>query len=120
MANVLGLQDEKAIVVYDPIHTITEQNIIRLLGFNCEPREHNLEGKYSLKEKDSPDQSEGIIFYLPHCPKQLTNNILWANWDRDILGNSFGSESSNKLKGLHILGNSFERVTTTQPDRILR
>jgi hypothetical protein len=76
-----------------------------------------LESKYILKD----ETYSGTLFYLPHCPKQLTNNILWANWQPETLG-SIDPISVDKpcVHGLYILGNSFERITSSLPDRILK
>ena len=73
--------------VFDPVLTKCEKEILTALGF--ETPEENLEGRYQVEE----DQDKYTLFYLPHCPKQLTNNILWANWESlqncVIIGNSF-------------------------------
>ena len=29
------------------------------------------------------------LVFLPHCPKQMTNNLLFSNWDPGLLGNLF-------------------------------
>lgn len=75
--------------VFDPVLTKCEKEILTALGF--ETPEENLEGRYQVEE----DQDKYTLFYLPHCPKQLTNNILWANWESlqncVIIGNSFNS-----------------------------
>ena len=120
LAEVLGLKtdsEQKSVLVFDPIHTKNEQKIIRQLGFDLMPMEQNLEGKYSLKE----EKMSGTLFYLPHCPKQLTNNLLWANWDRQTIASIDPANSvDNSVRGLYILGNSFERLTSSLPDRILK
>jgi len=33
--------------------------------------------------------SKKTLVFLPHCPKQLTNNLLYSNWDMDGLENLF-------------------------------
>ena len=72
--------------VFDPLFTPCERKILKDLGL--ESSEENLEGRYSC-------QNNFTLFYLPHCPKQLTNNILWTNWDQlenvVIIGNSINS-----------------------------
>lgn len=72
-------------VVFDPVLTKSEKEILTALGI--ESPEENLEGRYPVDNL--------TLFYLPHCPKQLTNNILWANWESlqnlVIIGNSFNS-----------------------------
>lgn len=77
------------IYVYDPI--FSEHDIGLLNHFNINILEENSEGKYKIKNEKT------TLFYLPHCAKQLTNNLLWANW------------------GLHlnyciIVSNSFNRI----------
>jgi hypothetical protein len=56
-----------------------------LTQFGLATSKENKEGHYSV--------SEAVLFYLPHCPKQLINNLLWSNWDQDLtkitlIGNS--------------------------------
>ena len=117
---MLGLDEKEsrnAVSVFNPIHTKSEENIIQLLGFECASKQQNLEGKYKVKN----ETKSGTLFYLPHCPKQLTNNILWTNWQPETLGsvNSTGLDIQC-LHGVYILGNSFERIITSLPDRILK
>ena len=91
------------VLVFDPILTKSEKDILRKL--KIESSEENKEGCYSIY----PGKS--TIFYLPHCPKQLLNNILWTNWEKLdeilILGNSISeivaSLSQNQLKTVHYL-----------------
>lgn len=59
------------IKVFDPV--FTEDDRFILDKFNVTVLLDNLEGKYLAS-------SETTIFFLPHCSKQLTNNILWNNW----------------------------------------
>ncbi|XP_050507141.1 SRR1-like protein [Diabrotica virgifera virgifera] len=45
-------------------------------------------GKYSI------NTNKTVLFYMPHCLKQLTNNLLWANWGLNlghcvVVSNSF-------------------------------
>ena len=52
----------------------------------------NKEGCYLFPE-------DLTLFYLPHCPKQLLNNILWTNWEQLdqilIFGNSISGIVAN-------------------------
>lgn len=71
--------------VYDPIFSETDVRLLDL--FEISLIDENLEGKYRVSDKN-------VLFYLPHCPKQLTNNLLWANWGLNlsqciIIANSF-------------------------------
>ena len=122
LVNVLGLDDIKLkerVEVFDPVHTKSEENIIERLGFKSISKDHNSEGKYALKDK----AYSATLFYLPHCPKQLTNNILWANWNPESLGSTLDARtkiSHQEAHGTYILGNSFERITSSLPDRILK
>ena len=118
LVKVLNLnQTKESVSVFDPVHTPSEAKILNHLGFECNPQDNNLEGRYALKEQKLKE----TLFYLPHCPKQLTNNILWANWSPKSLGSTDPKcADNNSLLGLHILGNSFDRITYTFPDRILK
>lgn len=84
--------------VYDPL--FSDVDISLLNHFQVLLLEENLEGKHKVCGKN-------VLFYLPHCPKQLSNNLLWANWGLGlgyciIIANSFNSiienSSSNTLK----------------------
>ncbi|KAK5649959.1 hypothetical protein RI129_000988 [Pyrocoelia pectoralis] len=91
---IKDLYDVK-VIAYDPIFNSNDHAILKSLDIhipNC-----NIEGKYKLPEKNA------TLFYLPHCPKQLTNNLLWANWGLllnycIIISNSFTNviESNSK------------------------
>uniref|UniRef100_A0A1A9ZYX6 SRR1-like domain-containing protein n=1 Tax=Glossina pallidipes TaxID=7398 RepID=A0A1A9ZYX6_GLOPL len=48
------------------------------------------------------------LFYLPHCPNCLTNNLLWRNWRR------------KHLKNMILINNSFESLSCSKPERLLR
>ncbi|XP_055603512.1 SRR1-like protein [Uranotaenia lowii] len=103
LAFVRGLQKqlpsvETPIQFYDPIFSQQETDIIQRLG--AVVLTENLEGKYSAAEK--------TLFYLPHCPKQITNNLLWKNWNQAFLGNVF------------LIGNSFESIISNTPKRLLK
>lgn len=108
-------QSKTTISVFDPVHTRSEENIIRQFGYEAVMKNNNMEGKYIIKD------GSGVFFYLPHCPKQLTNNILWANWHPSKLGSSNqGNSNTRSLGGIHILGNSFDRIITSMPNWIVR
>ena len=83
-------------IVFDPVLSSSEKKILHELKFQTS--EENLEGCYLVNNS----VSNLTVFYLPHCPKQLLNNILWTNWDRLdrilILGNSISGISTNLLK----------------------
>lgn len=97
---LLSLKDHfsASVSVFDPVFYNTEIEILRELG--CEVITVNEEGKHKL----SPHIV--TLVYLPHCPKQLTNNFLWTNW---------GPE----LKNCIIFSNSFSKIVESQPKRIL-
>lgn len=85
------------VLVCDPILTKSECDILK--EFDCQITE-NIEGKHSVK-KDLT-----TVFYLPHCPKQLTNNLLWKNW---------GLQLSNCL----LIANSFDKIVETNTKKAL-
>ncbi|XP_050433864.1 SRR1-like protein [Adelges cooleyi] len=84
-------------LVYDPKFTDAEQ--VHLAEIGCDLISENEEGKRRLLP--------GTFVYMPHCPKQLLNNLLWANWNKDVLINSV------------VLCNSIDLTVTSTPDRIL-
>lgn len=89
----------KEVIVSDPIFSVDEHEILNSLpGFQVDAE--NREAKIVL--------SPQTLVYLPHCPKQLTNNLLWSNWSREQLSEIF------------ILSNSFERILSHLPQRIVR
>lgn len=83
------------VFVYDPVLWDVEKEILNELGITV--TETNLEGKYNVRT------DAVAIFYLPHCPKQLTNNLLWSNWGLRlsnciIISNSFSNIVDNLSK----------------------
>lgn len=97
---LLSLKDHFSanVCIFDPVFYSTEIEILRELG--CEVITANEEGK----RKITPDTV--TLVYLPHCPKQLTNNFLWTNWNPE-------------LKHCIIFSNSFSKIIESQPKRIL-
>lgn len=85
--------------VYDPVFSQIECDILQ--EFNCVVLSKNSEGKCAVQGSDS------TLFYLPHCPKQLSNNLLWSNWG---LG----------LSKCIIIANSFTKIIENTPSRLLR
>lgn len=101
LALLLCLKDlcsPKKVLVHDPIFHTSECEILKRLGL--EVIEENKEGNYIIPE-------DGItIVYLPHCPKQLTNNFLWSNW-------------GPKLQNCILICNSFASLIENQPNRVI-
>lgn len=86
------------VLVHDPIFYKSECEILRKLGL--EVIVENNEGSYVT-------DNDGItLAYLPHCPKQLTNNFLWCNW-------------GVKLYNCLLVCNSFTALIDNHPTRIL-
>lgn len=84
--------------IYDPVLSASDKEILERLNF--EILSENKEGKYTIT---SP-----TLFYLPHCPKQITNNLLYANWKPE------------NLKNLILICNSFKTIIESTPERLLR
>ncbi|XP_017783321.1 PREDICTED: SRR1-like protein [Nicrophorus vespilloides] len=82
---------------YDPAFTENETSLLEEFKFSN--IDENNEGKYSTDAKTT-------FFYLPHCPKQLSNNLLWANW---------GLSLNNCI----IVANSFNKILETHMKRVL-
>lgn len=84
--------------IYDPVFSTVDAEVLEELGI--EVLKTNEEGKRKV---------EGItLFFLPHCGKELYNNLLWANW------------SASSLPFCVIVGNSFSSIAQNVPTRILR
>lgn len=84
----------------DPAFVDAEKDyLVKTLNFGV--LEENVEGKIA-----GPSNKQ-VLYYLPHCPKQLTNNVLWRNW------------SAESLSGITLICNSFQNLVTTKLDRIL-
>lgn len=95
LKNVLGVVK---VFIHDPILYTSECEILKKLGLGI--IEENKEGNYIISEESA------TIVYLPHCPKQLTNNFLWSNW-------------STNLRNCVLICNSFTSLIENQPSRIL-
>ena len=79
-------------LVFDPVLTQSEKAVLD--GLHFKTSETNTEGQYNFKGRLT-------LYFLPHCPKQLTNNILWANWD--------------DLTSIVLIGNSIKNTVLTLP-----
>lgn len=86
------------VLAHDPIFYKGECDILKSLGI--EVISENNEGSYVISNKGF------TIVYLPHCPKQLTNNFLWSNW-------------SLNLSNCILICNSFTSLIENQPARVL-
>lgn len=74
------------------------------LAAHCASTVHptNVEGRHRLAAT-----GKHTLVFLPHCPKQLTNNFLWANW------------RAATLRNCTLLCNSFAALCAAQPHRFL-
>lgn len=103
LALILCIKDQfniSSIEFHEPILTRAEINILAKL--NCTVAAENLEGKIAIDQ-----DIDSTIVYAPHCPKQLINNFLWKNW------------TSDQLKRLIYIGNSFSNLLNSTPSRFL-
>jgi len=96
LKDVLGLNNEK-VFLCDPIFYDEEIEIIKTYNFNV--ARENIE---CMLECSSP-----TFLFLPHCPKQLSNNLLYSNW------------SPNSLQNLVIFSNSFNNIVERTPTKVL-
>ncbi|XP_065340127.1 SRR1-like protein [Cloeon dipterum] len=83
-----------SVLLYDPLFTPLERSLL-IDEFGLSLIDTNEEGKRSVSKEGC------TLVFAPHCPKQLTNNLLWANWHPELLGrclllaNSFNSVANN-------------------------
>lgn len=97
------------VLVFDPILTDSEKDILE--GLNLCSRITNQEGHYQYPEL--------TFYFLPHCPKQLLNNLLWSNWHQlhnlVIVGNSITNLVLNltktQLAEIHLIEASCQFLT---------
>lgn len=101
LAFILNVRDElniEQITFHEPILTQSEANLLKTL--QCQVFAENLEGKVVIKLNTT-------LVYAPHCPKQLTNNFLWQNWNSLALSRTI------------FVGNSFDNLINSTPNRFL-
>ncbi|XP_066586126.1 SRR1-like protein [Prorops nasuta] len=94
------------IFVYDPLFYKKEIQVLETLGFNVIDR--NEEGKREVKNK-------ATLLFMPHCSKQLTNNLLFKNWGVTLNNCIFLSNSF-----LDIVENNAAKNLTNSAEYILR
>lgn len=87
----------KECYIYDPKFTDAERVYLTEIGCNL----------ISLNEEGKRKLLPGTFVYMPHCPKQLLNNLLWANWEKI------------SLTSCVIFCNSIDQTVTSTPNRIL-
>ncbi|ODM95521.1 SRR1-like protein [Orchesella cincta] len=66
--------------IFDPVFIPQERSILTE-DFEIEVSTINEEGKHRI---ESP-----TLIYMPHCPHQLVNNFLFANWTPESLANCY-------------------------------
>lgn len=79
--------------LFDPLFISTD---IRVIEHHCSMRVIGINEK-GMRACDNDESSHltTYLFFMPHCPKALYNNLLYANWSLDrlsrviIYGNSF-------------------------------
>lgn len=81
-----------SMVYYDPLVTCTERQVLQE-KYNIRVLKTNERGIHGANmELDF----NTILFYMPHCPKGLYENVLWSNWN--VL--------AQNRRAVFILGNS--------------
>nr|CAG4652238.1 EOG090X0FII [Triops cancriformis] len=96
---IIQTHSSSPVHVYDPVFSDVEKVVLKHLNFHLLPS--NEEGKRTVAP-------QGTFFILPHCPKQLTNNLLYSNWSPQALSNSI------------LLANSFSHIVDSTLNRILQ
>lgn len=101
LTNLLGISKSQ-VMLFDPIFFEEEVEILSLLGFAV------LSTNSECKDRVVRDKTMSkTLFFLPHCPKQMTNNLLWANWNPDYLPSCV------------LLCNSLESVVERTTEKVL-
>lgn len=90
--------DIQDIQLSDPIFYQCEKDLLR--------EEYHLNVVPENSECRQPCSKPSLVF-LPHCPKQMTNNLLFSNWDPRLLSNLFLISNSisniNKNEDLYFI-----------------
>lgn len=98
---LLGEQFQCPVEVFDPVFSSLEKNVIKELKLKLSPT--NCEGK------KKPVLSGGCtLFVFPHCPKELSNNLLYTNWN------------PRHIEHCILYSNSFEKIRLDIPFRFLK
>ncbi|KAL0269776.1 UNVERIFIED_CONTAM: hypothetical protein PYX00_007396 [Menopon gallinae] len=84
--------------VFDPVFSQSEGTFLENLNFVV--IQNNEEGKHVI------DDGKVTLAFLPHCPKQLVNNFLWANWNP-------------RLRNCIIISNSFSKIVESNTKKTL-
>lgn len=100
-ANQTAAEKESiSIVYYDPCVTPLETKVLSEL--NIELLATNEQGKRSVRNLPT-------LFFMPHCPLRLYENVFWANWDVltsvpiIVFGNSLHTYADlSKVGGRHL------------------
>jgi hypothetical protein len=101
--------DQVSIVYFEPFIKPIEREV--LAHYHVKVLDSNEQGKrrvakdcriYDDASSLNPSPSNRIstcstLFYMPHCPMRLYSNVLWANWEKELIlggrmiifGNSF-------------------------------
>ncbi|TKR87419.1 hypothetical protein L596_011819 [Steinernema carpocapsae] len=76
----------------DPVMNPTEVQFLQKVGVEV-PELNDLSSRETDLEGD-----DVVLFFMPHCGHGLYNNLLWSNWDPQL------------LKNLVIVGNDFSKM----------
>lgn len=96
---LLKIEYDCEILIYDPIFNELELELIEI--FKLELITQNEECKHTITHAKT-------LVYMPRCPIQLINNILYSNWTRENLSN------------LILLSNSISTVVDSNTDAFLK
>ncbi|XP_053206999.1 SRR1-like protein [Panonychus citri] len=78
-------------LIYDPVFTEYEKKFLIENGFNL----------IDVNEKGAKSVTTRTLFFMPHCPLPMYNNLLWANW------------LPNNLNQIVLLGTSFNSLVNS-------
>jgi hypothetical protein len=87
---------------FDPVLSASDLEVFKLFGWNQiekdeEGKRQSASSQHAVDGTSSAACGSGTLFYMLHCPFRLYSNVIWANWNRDLLtsiaiiGNSFGA-----------------------------
>lgn len=86
------------ILFYDPCTTSFEERFLADDNINVHVLTINDQGKRAV--------DASTVFFMPHCPSRLYENVLWANWEQMLSSPNapmvfFGNSFRNHCEGLN-------------------
>jgi hypothetical protein len=110
--NALGCFKSQQFEFYDPIMNAVEIKAMEYFGGR----------KIAKNEQGKRRIVQPTLFYMPHCVKELYNNVLWANWPLENIRNVFiiGNSLNEYLEKSKCNGKNNSSTYKPSADHVIR